>query len=121
MAIDELPVARWQGYDFLGWYTEPDGGEMITSAETISDTTYYAHWRVRQVTAAFDVGDSNYVSVLTKHTGETLDTLPDDPTKTGYIFTGWYTEADGGEQIDASTIMPGQDTVYYAHWEKTTE
>ena len=43
--IGELPVVKSYGYAFLGWWTDKDGGEMVT-AETIvtSDMVLYAHW-----------------------------------------------------------------------------
>ena len=38
------------------------------------------------------------------------------PTRTGYTFAGWYTEAAGGTQISSTTKTPVTDTTYYAHW-----
>ncbi len=46
-----------------------------------------------------------------------LGTLP-TTERTGCIFEGWFTEATGGEQISASTLVTGEKT-YYAHWTKT--
>lgn len=37
------------------------------------------------------------------------------PTRTGYTFAGWYTAANGGTQVTASTICKGDATIY-AHW-----
>lgn len=36
-------------------------------------------------------------------------------TRDGYIFAGWFTEADGGEQITTDTVFTN-DTTIYAHW-----
>ena len=38
------------------------------------------------------------------------------PTRTGYTFVGWFTEATGGTQISSTTKTPVTDTTYYAHW-----
>ena len=38
------------------------------------------------------------------------------PTRTGYTFAGWFTEATGGTQISGTTKTPVSDTTYYAHW-----
>ncbi len=38
-----------------------------------------------------------------------------DAKKDGYIFAGWFTEADGGEQITTDTVFTN-DTTIYAHW-----
>ncbi len=35
----------------------------------------------------------------------------------GYDFKGWFTDAEGGEQVTVQTIVEGDLTVY-AHWEK---
>lgn len=46
--IGELPTATRLHHNFLGWFTEKDGGSQISSA-TIPDgnTTYYAHWETQ--------------------------------------------------------------------------
>lgn len=46
--------------------------------------------------------------------GNPIGALP-EPTWSGHIFDGWFTSAEGGEQISSSTIVTGDDT-YYAHW-----
>ena len=38
------------------------------------------------------------------------------PTKTGYIFAGWYTEAVGGTRITTPTIEQLANKKIYAHW-----
>ena len=41
--------------------------------------------------------------------------------KTGYTFLGWFTQADGGEQVSASTtINNAQDHTLYAHWKRNS-
>jgi len=43
--LADLPTARWYGYTFLGWFTEPEGGTQVTtSTPLIGDQTIYAHW-----------------------------------------------------------------------------
>lgn len=37
------------------------------------------------------------------------------PTRDGYSFVGWFTEADGGEQVTTDTVFT-DDTTIYAHW-----
>ena len=43
----ELPSAYKDGYTFDGWFTSPDGGEMVTENTVVSNAsghTLYAHW-----------------------------------------------------------------------------
>ena len=47
--------------------------------------------------------------------GDSLGTL-DSPSRTGYTFQGWYTQASGGTKITSSTTVPAANTTYYAHW-----
>ena len=43
-------------------------------------------------------------------------TLP-EPTKEGYVFTGWYTEQVNGNRIDSSSILDKPEAkTLYAHW-----
>lgn len=43
-----------------------------------------------------------------------MNTLPTS-TKSGYVFSGWTTEATGGQQVDSDTIV-AQETTCYAQY-----
>jgi uncharacterized repeat protein (TIGR02543 family) len=44
-AIGALPEASRDGYHFLGWFTEPQGGQQITDDYVVNGSmTLYAHW-----------------------------------------------------------------------------
>ena len=46
--IGSLPTPIREGYDFLGWWTEPENGAQVTPEtvfETETDRTLYAHWQ----------------------------------------------------------------------------
>ena len=53
-----------------------------------------------------------------------LDALPQPPTRTGYVFVGWFTDnslpAPGvnftGVRITAGSTVPGANTTYWARW-----
>ena len=114
-----LPTPTREGYEFAGWYTTTTGGTEITSASTVSITkaqTLYAHWK-QTVTFAPN-GEGGSVTPATKQVinGYTYGELP-TPTRRFYDFAGWFTEAEGGTQVTATTTVTS--TVHhtlYAHW-----
>ena len=52
------------------------------------------------------------------YTTGTLSTVPGQPTRTGYIFDGWYTAETGGTQFTDLTTshMFTDDATLYSHW-----
>ena len=70
----------------------------------------------QSVTVTFDAGDG-LPTMLTRVTpvGSTV-TLPSNPTRDGYVFGGWYTEANGaGSKFTADSVVDATQTVY-ANW-----
>ena len=49
--------------------------------------------------------------------GQSYGYLP-TPEREGYTFEGWYTAADGGEEILPDTIVQASAIKLYAHWKK---
>lgn len=49
--LTSLPTPTYNGYNFLGWYTQKDGGDEVTTNTVFTkDTTIYAHWQNIPVT-----------------------------------------------------------------------
>lgn len=49
--LTSLPTPTYNGYNFLGWYTQKDGGDEVTTDTVFTkDTTIYAHWQNIPVT-----------------------------------------------------------------------
>ena len=118
--LESLPTPTRGGYDFLGWYTEKDGGEKVTNNTVFTnDTTIYAHWQkqaAQEYTVTFDAnGGSVNPSGSSTKDGK-LESLP-TPTRGGYDFLGWYTEETGGDEVTTDTVFTN-DTTIYAHWQK---
>ncbi len=110
------------GYTFTGYYyndTQYYDGSM-TSTHTwdrASATTLQAHWTINNYTLTYDVNGGNALSP--DHKSVTYNTaygeLP-TPTRTGYTFGGWYTQAIGGDAVSSETIMGAADVTIHAHW-----
>lgn len=48
--------------------------------------------------------------------GQDTYSLPEPPIRDGYSFDGWYTAADGGEEVTVSTPVKDGNFSVYAHW-----
>lgn len=100
-----------EGYEFVGWSTSSAESGIVSDSETytysygISYTakTVYALFKQKSVTATFNDYNGNTLDTQTIAYGST-PTVPADPTRTGYTFTGW------DKTIDAIT----EDTTYTA-------
>ena len=66
------------------------------------------------VTVTFDSQGGSQVPSQDITVGEPVS-QPDDPTRTGYRFLGWYTAATGGARWDFSQPVTGDQTLY-AQW-----
>lgn len=51
--------------------------------------------------------------------GGTVNPLP-TPTRDGYTFLGWFTEATMGTVVTEQTIMPDANLTIYAHWQSSS-
>ena len=66
------------------------------------------------VTVTFDSQGGSQVPSQDITVGEPVS-QPDDPTRTGYRFLGWYTAATGGAHWDFTQPVTGDQTLY-AQW-----
>ena len=118
------PTFTKAGYDFAGWYTNPDGtgDEFDPDAPVSSGKTYYAKWLQRDCRLTFNAeGGTMYddaaVNVVS---GKTIPALP-GVNRSGYEFAGWWTEPNGGgTRLDADTVITGNQA-YYAKWIPQTQ
>lgn len=120
--IGTLPVPERTGYDFCGWFCDPQFNTQFTSRLMPKEnTTLYAKWEAKTVTVTFDVNNGKDWSAPetglrdVKYAGA-YGELP-RPVRSGYGFVGWFTEKDGGKQIFASdTVATVENHTFYAHW-----
>lgn len=106
------------GHAFKGWYTSASGGSLYNTVTITAAKTFYAQFTANSYTLTWDLGDGN--TETTKQTyGEVL-VLPTEPTRKNAEFLGWFTEANGGTQVDTNTVyLTEGESTYYAHWEIT--
>ena len=106
------------GYKFLGWFTERNGGSEVSSDTVVTgNMTVHARWEriIPTYTVSYDVnGGNGSYSPTTVKEGEKI-ALPADPTREGYEFLGWFTAPTGGDKATDDTVVTGAMTLY-AHW-----
>ena len=95
----ELTKPTRDGYNFIGWSTQIDGGlyvgNLVGLYRVDCDITLYAQWETTYVTITFDACggtvDPAAVEVL-RHSSIELPT----PVLPNYTFIGWYTAPEDG-------------------------
>ena len=118
------------GYQFQGWNTAADGsGSPFDENTTVTaNIKVYAQWRQQSAAGEYMVyfnknGGDTEASPVEKAVVPpvtTIDALPTPPTRTGYTFAGWNTEANGsGTDFDATTLV-NADIHVYAQWTGNT-
>ena len=121
MAFDSLPTAEKRGYDFVGWFTEKQGGTQLLVNQPITQSTYYAQYTEHKytITVTNDVtgtmGDKTKdFTFQLKMTGNTPAELPyTKGTETGKLkVTDGVVEftLSDGESITLGNILI--DTTY---------
>jgi uncharacterized repeat protein (TIGR02543 family) len=117
-----FPEPTKEGFTFDGWYLDENLTQPFTIASLLTNTslTLYAKWT--QNTATYTLTfESNGGSAVAAITGEfgTVVTEPMSPTKTGFTFDGWYSDASLTTLYIFST-MPAENVTLYAKWTQNT-
>ena len=123
-----VEIATADGFDTTG-VTWNLGGSTLTATGTgdvnnqdhvdaitgVLNSAFTAPTVAKEYTITFDPngGTVDPTTMVTNADG-TLNKMP-TPTQAGYNFTGWFTEAEGGQQITATYVFTANTTVY-AHW-----
>ena len=115
------------GYEFAGWYDNENctGTEVKEiSATATGDKEYWAGWTPNTYQVTFDyhgADDGNTTASKNVAYDSKYGALP-MPSKRGYTFKGWYTEADGqGSEVDADTVVTKtSDHALHAWWKDET-
>ena len=109
---------------FLGWKNSEGKIVDITQVPVVGNTTYTAVWAYK---LTFDHNDGSGSSTEIYYDGSNGSATLIDPSRTGYIFKGWY---ESKESADAHTadgkssnyfnnnFSPTSNQIYYAGWEE---
>ncbi|MFR0796632.1 MAG: InlB B-repeat-containing protein [Oscillospiraceae bacterium] len=126
------------GYDFRGWNTSASGSSVQytdgaavknLSAENNAVVKLYAVWAGQPVQVTVYRNDGSEPTVRTGVVGYNYNYIYEngsarynqipDPTRTGYIFLGWFDAPEGGTEITNQTKFADATPVtLYAHWQE---
>ena len=114
------------GYTFTGWsgtgLTGEDNLTVTIPAGSIGNRSYTAHWSLNTYSITYDLNGGTASGNPTSYTVESATITLNQPTKTGYTFTGWSGTDLTGEDNLTVTIPAGStgDRSYTAHWSLNT-
>jgi uncharacterized protein (TIGR02145 family)/uncharacterized repeat protein (TIGR02543 family) len=116
------------GYDFTEWNTEANGSGTTRTPGTkfamgAAPDTLYAQWTLNTYTVAYNANNATGGTVpaaQTKTYGVTLTLAGNTGSlaRTGYIFAGWNTAANGSgtDYAAGAGYMANEAVVLYAKW-----
>ena len=115
-AYGTLPTVTLSGQDFVGWFTEAQGGEHVletTLMDKETDHTLYAHFSDKTYEITFDSAGGSAVEKQRVTYNEKIGNLP-TPVKYGKTFDGWYFN---DTKITSDTVYSyTNDIKLTAHW-----
>lgn len=113
--ISEPSAPTKSGYTFDGWYQDHMLSEAFTTWVMPSGgITLYAKWRANSYTISFVENGGSLVPDITQDY-LTFVVAPASPTKTDYIFVGWYQDELLQTPYQFDT-MPLDGITLYAKW-----
>ena len=112
-------------YTFTGWYSAETGGTLYSWPYTVNgNVTMHAQWRddsqppPAQYTITFNSHGGSAVQSLTVNEGTAVN-KPADPSRNGYVFSGWYSAETGGTLYSWPCTVNGNVTMH-AQWTAIT-
>ncbi|MFA5607454.1 MAG: leucine-rich repeat protein [Leucobacter sp.] len=114
--VAEPAAPTREGHTFTGWFTD---AALTTpydfSTAVTSDVTLYAGWEILVLTVSFDSGGGTAIDPVSVNYGDTA-AEPADPTREGFTFAGWFTDADATDSYDFDAPVT-DDLTLYAGWD----
>lgn len=113
--------ATKQGYVLGGWCSDEELTQRVTSVKAEGNMTFYAKWNqpasggTTKYTVQFNTNGGSAISAR-KVAKNTKLGAPTAPTREGYAFTGWYTDAACTQTYDFTQKVTKGFTLY-AGWE----
>ena len=127
--FNQMPIPRYKGYFFRGWYDEKWGGRQYGDEDgrgtytydKTEDCTLYALWEEAPLcTVTFNPNGGTLTGAATcqEKQNERIQRPYEEPIREGHNFRGWYTDAacKPEQKWDFDDPIPGNMTLY-AGWD----
>ena len=112
------PVPTKTNFTFGGWYSDVELEVPFESFDKMpdSDVTVYAKWTVGEsAKIVFETRGGSEVQTVIGVVGQPT-VQPENPTKEGYVFAGWYTDEACTQFYVFGTPLASGTTILYAKW-----
>lgn len=125
IAKPDDPQPAVEGYRFLGWYKESNYvTEWNFDEDTVTENiTLYAKWEELTYTVTYDFsGKGENITISDIKFGSLLTQTEElTPTAEGYLFLGWYKDADFTQKWDFTRDTVTDNITLYAKWQEIEE
>ena len=121
--INKIDDPIRNGYTFEGWYTDTNfttEWDFENDSVKEDDITLYAKWTKNSYDVVFNSQGGSEVKGQSAKFDEKIE-KPQEPTKAGYTFAGWYKEEQCENPWDFTTDkVPASNVTLYAKWTKNS-
>lgn len=120
IAIEDVPIPVLEHFEFGGFYLN-FFMTIPVAPGTVFDrnATLIVRWIPVEYTLEFETNGGNVIAPVDVSYKSLISTsLPQTPTRDGYVFAGWYTNQALTNAYSNNMTMPGNDLVLYANWER---
>ena len=117
MAFDSLPTAEKEGYDFVGWFTQKQGGTQLLVNQPITQSTYYAHYSQNTYAVLYENGELVFQRGNTPDAskGTVLGTYTGFETKKYdyYSKAPWYNDNKSIKSVSFKDVIKPVSTAWW--------
>ncbi len=105
------------GYTFKGWsINDEDPIKDLVISNQSGNLNLKAVWEINSSTIGFNTHGGSAVTSIVQNYGTTV-VAPEDPTRVGYIFDGWYTSTNYYDsELYVFNTMPDHGLELHAKW-----
>ncbi len=106
-----------EGYTFNGWYADFTLTQSTTVPNAIpaQNITLFATWTINQYTITFETNGGSSIASITGNYGDAVS-VPNDPTREGYTFNGWYADFTLTQSTTVPNAIPAENLTLYTKW-----